>query len=138
MSRAVVIFARPPELEAAAKGLPLRYARLFEQTVAAWLRAATAAGATPVIACAARARFHAIAPEVARLYVDQRGATFGERLASAAEAVFALDFDEVVMTGIDAPLPRVADVFAALGRARAVIEPARDGGINLIALRAPD
>jgi glycosyltransferase A (GT-A) superfamily protein (DUF2064 family) len=140
MSRAIVIFARAPEVEAAVKGLPARFARLFHRTTAAWLRAATFCDATPVIACApyARARFDAILPEVHRLYVDQRGAAFGERLASSAEAAFALGFDEVLITGIDAPVAHASDVFAALGRARAVVEPARDGGINLIALRAPE
>jgi hypothetical protein len=140
MSRAVVIFARAPEVEAAVKGLPHRYARLFDRTMAAWLRAATFAGATPVISCApnARARFSAILPEVDRLYLDQSGDTFGERLASTSEAAFALGFDEVLITGIDAPVAQVADVFAALGRAQAVVVPAQDGGINLIALRAPE
>lgn len=137
MSRAIVIFARAPEVEAAVKGLPAHFAALFQRNIAAWLRQADA---TPVVACAhdARARFDAIAPRIRRLYVEQRGATFGERLASTAEAVFALGFDEVLITGIDAPPVRATDVFAALADARAVVVPARDGGINLIALRAPD
>jgi hypothetical protein len=140
MSRAIVIFGRAPEVEAAVKGLPARFAGLFHRTTAAWLRAATFCDATPVIACEAhaRARFDAILPDVDRLYIDQCGATFGERLASSAEAAFALGFDEVLITGIDVPVARVSDVFAALGRARAVVQPALDGGINLIALRAPE
>jgi len=140
MSRAIVIFARAPEVEAAVKGLPARFAGLFHRTTAAWLRAATFCDATPVIACEAhaRARFDAILPDVGRLYVDQRGATFGERLASSAEAAFALGFDEVLITGIDVPVAHATDVFAALSRARAVVQPARDGGINLIGLRAPE
>jgi glycosyltransferase A (GT-A) superfamily protein (DUF2064 family) len=140
MSRAIVIFARAPEVEAAVKGLPARFARVFHRTTAAWLRAASFCEATPVIACAphARARFDAILSEVDRLYVDQRGASFGERLASSAEAAFALGFDEVLITGIDAPVTRASDVFAALRHARAVVEPAQDGGINLIALHAPE
>jgi len=141
MARAIVIFARPPEFEAAVKGLPLRFVHLFEHITAAWLRAATFANATPVIACApdVRARFDDILPAVKRLYVDQRGPTFGERLASSAEAAFALGFDEVLITGIDAHLEHHAsDIFAALAHARAVVEPAKDGGINLIALHAPE
>ncbi|MEK6374499.1 MAG: DUF2064 domain-containing protein [Acidobacteriota bacterium] len=139
MSRAIVIFARAPEVEAAVKGLPVRFASLFHHIASAWLRTAPRVDATPIIACAsdARARFDAILPEVNRLYIDQSGTTFGERLALTAEAAFALGFDEVVITGIDAPLPN-ADVFAALAHARAVVVPARDGGINLIALRAPE
>ena len=135
MSRAIVIFARAPEVEASVKGLPARFAALFQRTVAAWLREP---GAVPIIACArdARARFDAILPGVRRLYIEQHGATFGERLASTAEAAFELGFDEVAIAGIDAP--PTADVFAALAGARAVVVPARDGGINLIALRAPE
>jgi len=135
MPRAIVIFARAPEVEAAVKGLPARFAALFQRTVAAWLQEP---GAVPIISCAAdaRGRFDAILPEINRLYIEQRGSTFGERLASTAEAAFALGFDEVVITGIDAP--PAAGVFAALAHARAVVVPALDGGINLIALRAPE
>ena len=138
MSRAVVIFARAPEVESAVKGLPNRFAALFDRNTAAWLRAANAAGATPVISCASPGRFDRIAPEIARRYIAQRGATFGERLASTADAAFALGFDEVLITGIDVTPRRVAGVFAALRSARAVVEPSDDGGINLIALRAPE
>jgi hypothetical protein len=137
MSRAVVIFARAPEVEAAVKRFPSRFAGLFHRNVAAWLRTASAAGVTPVISCASPARFDAIAPEIARLYVEQRGATFGERLASTAEAAFALGFDEVVITGIDVT-PCLGGVFEALARVDAVVQPADDGGINLIALHAPE
>ena len=137
MSRAVVIFARAPEVEASVKGLPLPFARLFDRNIAAWLRAASAAGATPVISCAASARFDAIAPEIARLYIAQEGATFGQRLGSTAEAAFALGFDEVLITGIDVA-PNIGGVFDGLAFADAVVQPADDGGINLIALRAPE
>ena len=142
MSRAVVIFARLPELEAAAKRLPVQTATpLFRAVTASWLRAAAASGATPLVACTrdARVRFDTIAPEIGRLYIDQRGASFGERLASAADAAFALRFSEVLVTGIDAPLlPDVSAVFDELANARAVVGAARDGGINFIALRAPE
>src|SRR5437763_10297931 len=137
MSRAVVVFARAPEVEAAVKGLPNEFAALFDRNVAAWLRAARAAGATPVISCASPARFDAIAPEIVRLYIEQRGATFGERLASTAEAAFEFVFDEVVITGIDVT-PNLANVFEELAFAEAVVQPADDGGVNLIALHAPE
>ena len=136
MSRAVVIFARAPEVEAAVKRLSGSFAALFDRNTAAWLRAAAKAGATPVISCTCAARFDAIAPEIARLYIEQRGTTFGERLASTAEAAFALGFDEVAITGIDVA-PNLAGVFEALVLSDAVVQPADDGGINLIALRTP-
>jgi hypothetical protein len=137
MSRAVVIFARAPEVEAAVKGLPRAFAALFDRNIAAWMRAASAAGAMPVISCLSHPRFDAIAPEVPRLYIEQRGATFGERLASTAEAAFALGFSEVVLTGIDV-IPDLSEVFEALALADAVVRPADDGGVNLIALHAPE
>lgn len=139
MARAIVIFARAPEMETAAKGLPARFISLFHRITAAWLRAAALMDATPIIACAAnaRARFDAILPDISRLYIEQRGTTFGQRLASTAEAAFELGFDHVAITAIDAPLP-TSDVFGPLANARAVVVPARDGGINLIALRAPE
>ncbi len=140
MSRALVIFARAPEVEACVKRLPSQFAGLFDRNTAAWLRAASLAGATPIVSCAAnaRARFDAIASSIDRRYIDQSGASFGERLASTAEAAFALGFDEVLITGIDAPPVRVHEAFVALRHARAVIEPSDDGGINLIALHAPE
>jgi glycosyltransferase A (GT-A) superfamily protein (DUF2064 family) len=139
MSRAIVIFARAPEMETAAKGLPARFASLFHRITAEWLRAAALMDATPIIACAAnaRARFDAILPDISRLYIEQRGTTFGQRLASTSEAAFELGFDQVAITAIDAPLP-TSDVFGPLAYARAVVVPACDGGINLIALRAPE
>src|SRR5438874_2273877 len=99
MSRAVVVFARAPEVEAAVKGLPVGFAALFDRNTAAWLHAASLAGATPVISCSrnARARFDAIASPIRRLYIEQSGGTFGERLASTAETAFALGFDEVLV-----------------------------------------
>src|SRR5262249_27752553 len=51
---------------------------------------------------------------------------------------FALGFNEVVITGIDVCPPNVAHVFDALAREDAVIQPADDGGINLIALHATE
>jgi hypothetical protein len=138
MSRAIVIFARAPEVEACVKRLPSQFAGLFDRNTAAWLRAAVEAGAMPIISCTARGRFDFIESSVARLYIEQSGRTFGDRLASTAEAAFALGFDEVLITGIDAPPVRVREAFAALRRARAVVEPSDDGGINLIALHAPE
>jgi len=120
MSRAIVIFARRPEREAAAKRLPLqRAAALFRSLLAGWNRAARQVNAQV-------------------LHIEQIGETFGERLANSADAAFALGFDAVVITGIDVPPPRdLESAFRAVEAGRAVIEPARDGGINLIGLCAP-
>ncbi|HJT16151.1 MAG TPA: DUF2064 domain-containing protein [Thermoanaerobaculia bacterium] len=115
MRRALVIFARSPEGEAAAKRLPLhRAAALFRSNLAAWMRAAHAANADV-------------------LQPAQRGRTFGERLANAADDAFALGYDAIVITGIDVPACDLDRAF----RTMPAIAPARDGGVNLIGLCAP-
>jgi glycosyltransferase A (GT-A) superfamily protein (DUF2064 family) len=130
----VVLFARSPEREAAAKRLP-GAAPLFRSVVAAWLREAEAHGARPVIACEPRDRdaLAAIAPEVVREWIEQPSEEFGERVFSAASVAFARGFDGIVIAAIDAPPPRrLGDALAVLGRGIAVIGPARDGGVNFI------
>jgi len=115
MRRALVIFARSPEREAAAKRLPLhRATALFRSNLAAWTRAARAAGADV-------------------LQLEQRGKTFGERLANTADDAFALGYDAIVITGIDVPACDLQTAF----RVMPVIAPARDGGVNLIGLSSP-
>ena len=136
--RAVVLFARTPEAEAAAKRLSRRAIPLFQSLIARWLRAAVEAGATPFIACerSSRARFGSIATDVRREFIDQNGETFGERLANAALSVAG--YETIVITGIDAPPPRdLAKAFARLEthEVDAAIAPARDGGVNVIAFR---
>jgi len=121
MSRAIVIFARTPEQEAAAKRLPIQRAvALFRSLLRAWDRAAKQVNA-----------------EV--LHIEQTGDTFGERLANSADAAFALGFDAIVLTGIDvAPPLNLESAFQSLEAGRPVIAPARDGGVNLIGLCAAE
>jgi glycosyltransferase A (GT-A) superfamily protein (DUF2064 family) len=137
--RAVVLFARTPESEASAKGLPPGATVIFEALIRAWLRAAESAGATPIIACspADRSRLSAIAPKRARLYVDQAGERFGDRLAGAAAACSR--FSPIVIAGIDAPPPDLQLTFDLLerGEVDAAIAPARDGGVNAIGFIEP-
>jgi len=119
MSRAIVIFARSPEREAIAKKLPIdRAAALFRSHVAAWERAARAA--------------HAVV-----LRVEQKGRTFGERLANAADDAFARGYTAIVLTGIDVPAVDLEAAFRSIECGRPVIAPARDGGVNLIGLGSP-
>jgi glycosyltransferase A (GT-A) superfamily protein (DUF2064 family) len=137
--RAVLLIARSPHREAAAKGLSPRFAALFRRVTAAWIRAAAAASARVVIACeeSDRAELDGIAPEVERLVLPQRGERFGERVANAAGDAFALGCTSLVIGAIDAPPPDLARVFASLDEHEVVVAPARDGGVNLIGLRAP-
>lgn len=137
---AIVLFARSPEREAEAKGMRSS-AALFREVVARWLDAARMHRVVPVIACAAedRASLEAIAPQVERLWIEQRGERFGVRVAWAAADAFALGFRSVILAAIDAPPPRDLErVLRALARGVSVIAPARDGGINFIGLTSPE
>lgn len=138
--QAIVLFARSPEREAAAKRI-VGAAPLFRSVVAAWLEAAHAHGAMPLIACAAEDReaLAAIAPHVARGWIEQGRAAFGERVCSATAEAFALGFSSVIVAAIDAPPPsRLGEALATLAAGVPVVGPARDGGINFIGLTTPD
>lgn len=140
--RALVVFTRTPEAEARAKGLsPEAGARLFAAFLSSWERAAEAAGARFVISspprCAERFRSRR-GPDLSPVLVQSDG-RFGERLASAAEEVFALGFTSVAIVGCDAPAVSGRDlelVFRALEGARStvVLGPSRDGGVYLVGL----
>jgi glycosyltransferase A (GT-A) superfamily protein (DUF2064 family) len=137
---AVVLFARSPEREAAAKRMT-GAAPLFRAVIAAWLREAEANGARPVIACDPRDRdaLAAIASEVERDWIEQPRAAFGERVCSAVSAAFARGFEQVVVAAIDAPPPRrLGEALAVLAHGTPVIGPARDGGVNFIGVTSFD
>ncbi|MGZ8797716.1 MAG: DUF2064 domain-containing protein [Thermoanaerobaculia bacterium] len=131
--RAVLVFARSPRAEAAAKGVD-RYAGIFRAVAGAWLRAAASCGAVPVIACDERDEpaFRGVT------CIAQRGVSFGERLANAAADVFAAGFETLLITGIDTPPSQsLGEAFSAVesGDVPAAIAPSTDGGINAIVLR---
>jgi glycosyltransferase A (GT-A) superfamily protein (DUF2064 family) len=70
----------------------------------------------------------------AALLFPQSGADFGHRLLSAFEQAAAAGYDELVLIGSDNPsLPPdyVAQAFAALAAAPAVLGPSEDGGYGL-------
>jgi glycosyltransferase A (GT-A) superfamily protein (DUF2064 family) len=137
--RAVVLFARSPWREAAAKGLPGETAALFRKLIAAWMHAAVAAGARVIVACedADRDGLSEIARNVDRLTLTQRGHSFGERLANAADDAFARGYEQVIVAGIDAPPPDLDGVFRLLDQHSVVAAPSTDGGVNLIGLSTP-
>jgi glycosyltransferase A (GT-A) superfamily protein (DUF2064 family) len=67
------------------------------------------------------------------------GASLAERMAELFRFHASEGFDRIVLRGTDSPtLPhaRVAEAFAALDHAELVLCPDRDGGYNLIGLRA--
>jgi glycosyltransferase A (GT-A) superfamily protein (DUF2064 family) len=133
------MFARSPEREALAKGLPIATAApLFRSLLLLWIERAHDAGATPIIVSAPedRAALIAIAPDVA--WLAQRETAFGERIAAAASDVAAAGFTAIAIAAIDAPPPAtLSDTFEAVEAKRVVIAAAADGGINLIAFAAP-
>lgn len=137
--RAILLFARSPRREALAKRLP-DAAPLFRRLIASWLRAAGRSGAVPLIACsrADREELAAIEPSIAREWLEQRGATFGDRVADATTSAFARGFESVIVAAIDAPPVALDAAFAQLERGLTVIAPSRDGGINYIGLTAPE
>lgn len=70
----------------------------------------------------------------------QQGEDFGERIADAVDTAFARGAERVVIVGTDCPtLPAeaIADCFAKLGRHRATIVPAADGGWIALGLDQP-
>jgi len=135
--RAVVLFARSPWREAAAKGLRGETAALFRRLISSWMRAA--GSARIIVACEEidRDALNGIEPSIDRITLVQRGATFGERLANAADDAFALGCERVIIAGIDAPPPDLEHVFDLLDEHEIVAAPATDGGVNLIGLSAP-
>lgn len=133
----ILLFARSPEREAAAKRMP-HAAPLFRAVIAAWLDAARRHGAVPVIACEREDRpaIERISPEF--VWIEQKGRTFGERVVFAAAAALAR-FDAVIIAAIDAPPPRnLGDAFEALRHGATVVGPARDGGVNFIGVTSLD
>lgn len=72
------------------------------------------------------------------LHVDsrqQRGNTFGERLAGAMQQAFAAGYEHLLVIGNDCPqldLPVLRQALAALLQQGAVLGPALDGGVYLL------
>jgi len=134
-----VLFARSPEREASAKRMRSA-APLFRALVASWLEAARRCEAKPVIACAEEDRdaLASIAPDIEREWIEQRGTTFGQRVACVTDEAFARGFDAVLIAAIDAPPHDLDEAFARLDEGTPVISPSRDGGINFIGLVQPE
>lgn len=143
--RLLVIFARAPAAQAREKGLPRAAASdLFAAMAREWRRVAADSRARVAIAAPPEDRAEwrrALADTPDLLWISQRGTSFGDRLERAAREARAL-VPHVVLTGGDVlPSDRaLAAAFAALeSGAAAVLAPAADGGVSLIALpRDPD
>jgi hypothetical protein len=82
--------------------------------------------------------FERAAPPGVRL-LPQIGESLAARMAELFRSHEAEGYDRIVLRGTDSPtlpLARVDEAFAALERADLVLCPDRDGGYNLIGLRA--
>src|SRR5258706_11613647 len=106
-ARALVLFARSPWREAAAKGLRGDSAALFRRLISAWMRSAAACGARVIVACEDpdREALARIEPSIDRLTLTQRGPTFGERLSHPAHDAFALQHTRGILPRTDPPPP---------------------------------
>ena len=123
--RAVLLFARHPEAERRAKNLPPAAAAVFQSILNSWSDAANQTESRLIIAW------------------KQCGHSFGERLANSVEDAFRGGATSLLVAGIDTPPPVAAEIRKAFddlesGRVRAVVGPARDGGIYLIGLTSPE
>ncbi len=143
MKRHLVLFAREPRREAREKGFGEAGADLFATFAVGWLEQARRCGARLILAAPPedRVAWSRLLPvESGVLWIDQQGLSFGERLARVARRVSELPGHAVLVGGDVAPSRRaLADAFAALERgADAVLAPAADGGVSLVALGAAD
>lgn len=137
--RAVLLFTRAPEQEATHKQIVgTSYAErlaLYYTFITQAMREATATGADVVVATD-EPHFTGFAGATCNFH--QRGKAFGERLTFAAQAAFALGYDEIVIIGndcIDLTSERLKEAFASLTNHKLCFGKAQDGGVYLIAAR---
>lgn len=141
--RVLVLFAREPRRQALDKGLAVESgASLFAAFARDWIDAANACGAKIFIATPPddRAAWRRALPDSRFAFLEQRGHSLGGRLEDAARRA-AADGACVVLVGGDvAPSPRsLAAAFELRERGNdAVIAPAHDGGVSLVALAEDD
>jgi glycosyltransferase A (GT-A) superfamily protein (DUF2064 family) len=144
MPRYVVLFAREPGREARAKGFSESSGGEFFAALArGWTSATLRAGARLAVATPREDRpgwSRWIPPSERPLWLDQRGASFGERLERAGRDASELGGHAVLVGGDVVPSAEVLDrAFRLLENgADAVVAPARDGGFSLVALRRDD
>lgn len=135
--RAVLLFTRPPLVEARLKRMS-HLAGLFAFVRDRALAAATARGDADLI-IVGHAGTVRVPPGTRRL--PQRGRGLGERYVRAMEDVRALGYDQIVSIGSDSPSLEPINVehaFDALDRGeRLVLGPAGDGGVYLLGFSGP-
>lgn len=144
MNRFLVLFAREPARQARDKGFPAREgAELFRGFARGWLDAARSAGARLVVAAPPedRAAWNRVFPGTPESdWIPQRGSSLGARLEEALQRAAALGGHAVLVGGDVAPsAAAIREAFEAIETTSdAVISPAPDGGVSLLALSADD
>jgi uncharacterized protein len=144
MLRHLVLFAREPGREAREKGLARdQAADLFARFASDWGVAARSTGARLIVASPPEDRLawrRCLGHIRPYSWIAQRGASLGERLENSAREVEALGGHAIIVGGDVMPSSSVLEnAFAALeAGADAVLAPAEDGGVSLLALRVLD
>jgi len=126
----VLLFARPPALEAQAKGMG-RARRVFDLSRRRVLEAAAALPGVDLVVVGSGSSPITAPP----ICLPQRGRSFGERLRHAFQDVRTLGYDRIVAVPIDCPGLRVdhlAAAFIHLEAGRSVLGPSPDGGVYLL------
>ncbi len=118
---AILIFARTAREEASHKKLGQSVA-LFEELNRQTIQVAKETG-LPYFLCTEK---------------DQRGSTFGERLANAVSSIYAQGYDQVISIGNDTPHLEAAHILTAQKQLEShslILGPSTDGGFYLMGLR---
>jgi uncharacterized protein len=136
--RALLLFSRSPEREAAAKGFPRCAGRtLFRALAGGWMESALRAGAAVLISSP-----DPPTPQFSARWLPQTGQSFGQRLSRAVEAAFARGYGPVIVVAGDTPAldgPGLAHTFRHLEEhGGAALGPSPDGGVYLIGLSCPE
>jgi len=142
-TRLLLLFSREPRRQADEKGLRGRAGeQLFTAFARGWLDAARLAQARLVVSAprADHAGWRRCLPAEEIAFLEQRGSSFGRRLEDAARQAAELRGHAVLVGGDVAPAPEIlAAAFDLLENgADAVLGPAPDGGVSLVALPAED
>ena len=144
MQRFLVLFAREPRREAQEKGFLRREAAgFFARLAEDWLETARSVGARLVIASPLEDRLawqKCLGHAGSYLWGGRRGASSGDRLENSARAAAALGGHSVIVGGdVVSSARALEDAFTALEwGGDAVLAPAPDGGVSLLALGSAD
>jgi glycosyltransferase A (GT-A) superfamily protein (DUF2064 family) len=140
--RTILLFTRAPEVEARAKGLPVKEgSRLFTGFLKSWRQRAAEAGANLLVITPHSSEGVLTALLPGAPVATQSGSSFADRLDAAFALAFRRGANAVLLVGGDSPpldSTEIQEAFRHLeSRGRAmVLAPSSDGGVNAIGLTA--